>query len=100
MNKQCQYRLQNMVESRFVLMHSRPDSTGDASGAMRTRRLWHEYICSLGMHLTGWPPSGSGIYLRDPGTLMEASWGLAADTTYIVVPEDLALKILALGDLP
>lgn len=56
---------------------------------------WHEYLKNIGLKIVGEKPNGE--YILDPSSKMGQSlqWPL-----YIEVPQDTALKILALGELP
>lgn len=100
MNLESLQKLENIIESRFIAMHLRTGSSGDLASAKRTRMLWHAHVCSLGMHLTGRRENDGRLYIVDPATMMESSWGARDGVDFIVVPEEMALKMLALGDLP
>lgn len=100
MNKESMRRLQNIIESRFAIMHSRGDGSGAAWGATKTKKIWHPHICSLGMHLTKHRDNDGRLHFTDPATMMESFWGIVHAPNYIVVPEEVATKILALGYMP
>lgn len=72
------------------------------ANAVMIEQKWHEYLKDLGLEKVCYSTSvrekpNSGEFVLDPCSKMGQSryWPL-----YIVVPEEMSLKILALGELP
>jgi hypothetical protein len=67
---------------------------------------WIDYIGSLGGHVLKWSAALQGSYtpgivmFKNPGETPGELASMIASPTYILIPDEIAMKILVLGELP
>lgn len=89
-------KLETILKNRFDRLYAEADGSAHPERLVEVVRDWHAHICSLGMHLSG-SVGNQGVYIPDPGCNF---WRRLGQDGYICAPEELAMKILALGKMP
>lgn len=102
-------KLNELVKTKFNAIreniHLLPDDIKEQTGAIE--RAWHDYCMRVGLKMNivpdhetetreDLPPPGRSMFLTDGAIRIRNIWG----DKYIDVPEEFAVRALALGSLP
>lgn len=97
MDRESIKKLEKIIESRFNRFWAESDSKS-SNDTLRIVGEWHAYVCSIGMHLSRLV-GNQGLYLTCPSSVVTVR-RMIDRADYLVVPEELALRILVMGRLP
>lgn len=95
MTKESAKKLESLLQRRFDRLYAEAGGSAHPERLLEVVRDWHAHVCSLGMHLSG-SVGHQGFYIPDPGCNF---WHLLGKNGYICVPDDLAMKMLTLGEM-
>lgn len=80
-----------------------PEGMYDTAHRIRNAQRWNEYVESLGGQILDWNGAIShdhGVLFHNPSEHPKDFGTAGASPRYIFLPEEIALKVLALGILP
>lgn len=82
-----------------------PEGMYDTAHRIRNARRWVDYIERMGGRILDWKGAlrgrlGNGILMHNPGEHPADFDKAGASPRYIFLPEELALRILVLGEMP
>lgn len=108
-SKDIEERLHTMFQRKLLEMWKEdpppvcPKGMYDTAHRIRNAQRWIEYVKGLGGQILDWKRAMNhdrGVLFHNPGEHPKDFGAAGASPTYIFLPEEIALKALALGELP